>query len=107
MHNTPGYRCRYGHTSAARNTDPDQPKIAYLPEKTILAKLPLLYTRLTATSHTAAITGDAIASAAGSPASPSPQEMIDHLREYGLVLGYDSRTRKPETGGSQPVRVTV
>ncbi|GAA1992901.1 hypothetical protein GCM10009838_66000 [Catenulispora subtropica] len=29
VHNTPGYRCRHGHTSA-RNTDPDRQKNAYL-----------------------------------------------------------------------------
>ncbi|WP_194920706.1 recombinase family protein [Catenulispora rubra] len=106
VHATPGYRCRHGHTSA-RNADPDRPRSAYLPENAVLAKLPLLYTRLTATSRTAAITVGATASVAGHPIPLDPQEVIDYLRQRGLVLRYDSRTRTLETETSQPVRITV
>jgi site-specific DNA recombinase len=105
VHGTPGYRCRHGHTRA-KNADPGRPKNAYLPEKAVLAKLPLLFHRLTATSPTAAMKGRG-ASAAASPIPASPEEVIDHLRGCGLVLCYDSRTRTLETGSGYPVRVTV
>jgi len=107
VHGTPGYRCRHGHTSA-RDADPNRPKNSYLPEKAILAKLPLLYTRLTATSPTAAPSSrDATASASGHPVPLNPWKVIDCLRQHGLVLRYDSRTRTLETGNGQPVRVNV
>jgi len=107
VHNTVGYRCRHGHTSA-RDADPDLPRNSYLPEKAILAKLPLLYARLTATSLTAASPNRrATASAGGRPVPPNPEEVISHLRQRGLVLRYDSRTRTLETGNGKPVRVTV
>ena len=103
VHNTPGYRCRHGHNST-KNPDPDRPKGAYLPEKTVLAKLPLLHHWLTATSRPAANhRGGASASATAS----TPEEVINYLREHELVLCYDSRTRTLETGNGEPVHITV
>ena len=42
----PAYRCRHGHTSAAR-PDPDRPKNAYVREEIALAQLPALHSQLT------------------------------------------------------------
>ena len=107
VHNTAGYRCRHGHTSA-RGADPDRPRNSYLPEKAILAKLPLLYARLTATSPTAATPSrGATGSASGYPVPPNAEEVIGYLRQCGLVLRYDSRTRTLETGNGKPVRITI
>lgn len=108
VHGTAGYRCRHGHTSA-RDPDPDRPKNSYLPEKTILAKLALLFHRLTGTSPTAADHRRSATSAraAASSAQPSPEEVIGYLREHGLELRYDSRTRTLEAGREQLVRINV
>lgn len=104
VNNTPGYRCRHGHSSAR---DPDTPraKNAYLREDAVLAKLPLLHHLLTAAEPATVITG-APASAAR-PVPPSPEEVIDHLRANALVLRYDPRTRTLETDSEHPVRITI
>ena len=99
-----GYRCRHGHSSAKDLTVP-RPKNTYLREDRVLAKLPLLHHMLTAAEPAAANTG-ASASAAR-PIPPSPEEVIDHLREHALVLRYDPRTRTLETGSEHPVRITI
>jgi len=93
--NTPGYRCRHGHSSAR---DPDTPRVnAYLREDAVFAKLPLLHHLLTATEPTTVITGAPASATLLVPASP--EEVIDHLRANALVLRYDPRTRTLETGG--------
>ncbi|MEY9928621.1 site-specific DNA recombinase [Catenulispora sp. GP43] len=104
VNHVPGYRCRHGHSSAK---DPGtRPAAAtYLREDRVLSKLPLLLHRLTAAEPAAVITG-ATASAAR-PVPPSPEEVIDHLREHALVLRYDPRTRTLETGSEHPVRITI
>ena len=93
--NTPGYRCRHGHSSAR---DPDTPRVnAYLREDAVFAELPLLHHLLTATEPTTVITGAPASATLLVPASP--EEVIDHLRANALVLRYDPRTRTLETGG--------
>jgi hypothetical protein len=104
VNDVPGYRCRHGHNSA-KDPDTARPKNVYLREDRVLAKLPLLHRRLTAAEPAAALNG-ATASAAR-PGPPTPEEVIDHLREHALELRYDSGTRTLETGSEHPVRITI
>lgn len=104
VNKVPGYRCRHGHSSA-KDPGTRPAKATYLREDRVLAKLPLLLHRLTAAEPAAVITG-ATASAAR-PIPPTPEEVIDHLREHALELRYDSRTRTLETGSGHPVRITI
>ena len=104
VNHVPGYRCRHGHTSA-KEPSASRPKNTYLREDRVLARLPLLHHMLTA-ADPAAVTAGAPASAAR-PVPPSPEEVIDHLRNHALKLRYDPRTRTLETGGEHPVRITI
>jgi hypothetical protein len=108
VHGTAGYRCRHGHTSA-NDLDPGWPKNSYLPEKAILAKLALLFQRLTATSLAAADhrPGTTSARAMATSTPPTPEEVIGYLRKHGLELRYDFRTRTLETTSEQPVRINL
>ena len=99
-----GYRCRHGHSSA-KDPGTRLATTIYLREDRVLAKLPLLLHRLTVADSATVITG-ATASAAR-PVPPTPEELIDHLREHALELRHDSRTRTLETGGEHLVRITI
>jgi site-specific DNA recombinase len=106
VHETAGYRCWHGHTTA-KNSGADRPKNAYLTERAITAKLPLLHKLMTMTNPA---TGDprATASAATSnPPAATPEEVIDHQRTHGLELAYDPRTRTLEIVGKPTARTTL
>ncbi len=110
VHGTTGYRCRHGHTSAK---DPAAPraKSVYLREDRVLAKLPLLHHRLPATDQQPVADGTTASSgataSAARPTPPTPEEVINHLRERALELRYDPEARTLEAGREHCVRVTI
>ena len=104
VNHVPGYRCRHGHTGA-KEPSASRPKNTYLREDRVLARLPPLHHMLTA-ADPAAVTAGAPASAAR-PVPPSPEEVIDHLRNHALKLRYDPGTRTLETDSEHPVRITI
>ena len=115
-HGSPAYRCRHGHTSAKI---PDTNHVnAFVRERDILARLPLLHTLMMGTlippaaarTITTASGTTAKASTNTAAITPStaihPEEVIDELRQRGLVLSYDPRTRTLEVSTPR-VHVTV
>ena len=112
VHGTAGYRCRHGHNSAK---DPGvlRPKNVYLREDRALAKLPLLHHRLTTAGQRTPATDSSTTTSSGASASaarpipPTPEEVINHLREHKLELRYDPETRTLEASGEHRVRVTI
>ena len=101
----PAYRCRHGCTSGS-SADPGRPKNFYVRESYVLARLPLLYARLSG-GQSAGTTGST-RSATTKRKQTRPEEVIDYLRERALTLSYDHETRTLEVQhGEQPVRVTV
>jgi site-specific DNA recombinase len=96
---TPAYRCRHGHTSAAR-PDPRRPKNAYLREAQILPHLAAL----------AILLGDAQQVPYGTTQITAPGHaagLIDQLRTAGITLTYDPDTRTIRTGDSDTLAVTI
>ena len=106
------YRCRHGHSSASRLAD--RVPNAYVRETHLLARMPLLHTRLaerqatgkpgdqgtprsTATARTTKV----------KDTSPTPEEVIDQLRRSAQTLTYYHPTRTLEVGGKLPIRITV
>ena len=96
----PAYRCRHGHTSAAR-PEPGRPKNSYVREDQIVPHLAALAILLG---------GDAQALPDGTMQVTAPSEaadLIDQLRTAGITLTYDPDTRTIRTGDSDVVAVTV
>jgi hypothetical protein len=96
----PAYRCRHGHTSAAR-PDPGRPKNTYVREDQILPHLAALAILLA---------GDDQALPDGTMPVTVPGEaagLIDQLRTAGITLTYDPDTRTIRTGDNDSVAVTV
>jgi site-specific DNA recombinase len=94
----PAYRCRHGHTSAAR-PEPGRPKNTYIREDQILPHLAALAILLS---------GDGQALPAGAMQVTAPGEaagLIDQLRTAGITFTYDPDTRTIRTSDS--VAVTV
>jgi DNA invertase Pin-like site-specific DNA recombinase len=87
----PAYRCRHGHTSAARS-DLGRPKNTYVREDQILPHL----------ATVAILLGDRTLPD-GSMQAAAPGEvaaLIDQLRTAGITLTYDPDTRTLRTGDS-------
>lgn len=118
-HGNPAYRCRHGHTSA---TPPDTltARNAFIRERDILSRLPLLHTLITANQPAPPRAGRVKTTAPAATPKPStntatitpskaahPEEVIDYLRGGGLVLSYDPRTRTLEANSTPRARVTV
>lgn len=118
-HGNPAYRCRHGHTSA---TPPDISAMcnAFIRERDILARLPLLHTLITANQPAPPRAGRVKTTAPDTTPKPStntatitpstamhPEEVIDYLRRHGLVLSYDPRTRTLEANSTPRAHVTV
>jgi len=116
-HGNPAYRCRHGRTSAS--TPDTAAANAFIRERDILARLPLLHTLMASTPHTPAagrakpITAGAAAKSCTNTATITlsaavhPEEVINELRRRGLVLSYDLRTRTLEANSTPRARVTV
>jgi hypothetical protein len=96
----PAYRCRHGHTSAARPS-PGRPKNTYVCEDQILPHLAALAILLAADSTA----GDACAVRITAPDGTA--DLIDRLRASGTVLTYDPDTRTLRAHGHDYVAVTV
>jgi DNA invertase Pin-like site-specific DNA recombinase len=96
----PAYRCRHGHTSAARPS-PGRPRNTYVREDQILPHLAALAILLAADSTAS----DASAVKITAPAETA--ELIDQLRAAGTVLTYDPDTRIIRANGHVYVAVTV
>jgi site-specific DNA recombinase len=112
-HGNPAYRCRHGKTSA---TAPEAPVNTFIRERDLLARFPLLHARLEPTQPTGRATTTPAPgrrtkassnTAIAITATPSPEEVIDYLRQRALVLSYDPRTRTLEADSTPPARVTV
>ncbi|MFD0857325.1 recombinase family protein [Actinomadura adrarensis] len=93
--NRPAYRCRHGHTTAAK-PDPDRPKNLYIREDRILAHLPALHILLTGADH------------GHRPAEPpSTEQIITHLRAHKITLTYTPQTRALQTDSPVVVKVFI
>ena len=99
----PAYRCRHGHTTAAR-PDPGRPKNLYVREDQILPHLAALAILL-AGHDQASQHPRRRATQVTSPAQAA--ELIDHLRAAGVTLTYDPGTRTLSTDTEDAVAVTV
>ena len=114
-HGKPAYRCRHGRTSGT-SPDPTAVRNAFIRERDILARLPLLHERLEpdqnppeVNSPRLARTGAKTQTATVIPTATalSPEEVIDLLRRRALVLSYDPRTRTLEANSHPAARVAV
>ena len=92
------YRCRHGHTSAARS-DPGRPKNTYVREDHILPHLAAVAILL---GGHALPDGSMQASAPGQVAA-----LIDRLRTADITLTYDPDTRTLSTSDSSTAAVAV
>lgn len=100
----PAYRCRHGHKSSSP-PDACRPRNSYVREEQILPRLAAMAILLAGHDRQP----DRELPAAG-PQLTSPAEtaeLIDHLREQGLTLTYDSRDRTLRTGTRDPVALTL
>ena len=96
----PAYRCRHGHTSAAR-PDPGRPKNTYIREDQILPHL---------TAQAILLNSVDQALPDGTMQVTTPDEtadLIDQLRTAGITLTYDRTTRTIRTGDRDSLAVTV
>ncbi len=89
----PAYRCRHGHSSAAR-PDPTRPRNAYIREDQVLSRLPALAILL-------GVPADDISSSAGQadrPACADAAPVIGYLRAGRVTLTYDPGNRVLRAG---------
>ena len=96
----PAYRCRHGHTSAAR-PEPGRPKNTYVREDQILPHLAAVAILLARGSQA---NGD------GTRQLTTPAEtagLIDQLRTAGVILTYDPGTLTIRTRDDNPIAVTM
>jgi site-specific DNA recombinase len=104
----PAYRCRHGHTSAAR-PDPARPKNAYVREDKILAHLPALHSLLTCPPQPG--TGPAARSRRrtrrgtqiNTPANAG--DIISYLREHRVTLTWDQDAATLRAGTSEAITI--
>jgi hypothetical protein len=99
----PAYRCRHGHTSAAR-PQPGRPGNTYVREDQILPHLAAIAILLA---------GQAVAPGRGNR-NPGPvtcpadtAALIDRLRADGVVLTYDPQDQTLRAGGHDALAVTI
>ena len=92
----PAYRCRHGHTTAAK-PDPSRPKKAYVREDRILPHLPALHVLL---SGAPPAEGRRRRTRRGSDVrhQASTEDVISYLREQQVTLTYDPATGTLHTG---------
>jgi hypothetical protein len=95
--NRAAYRCRHGHTSAAR-PDPDRPKNLYIRQDRILPHLPALYLLLSGPDP------------ADWPTTSLPLAVMDviaHLRARQVTLICDPSTRALRANTREEVKVIL
>ena len=96
----PAYRCRHGHTSAAR-PEPGRPKNTYVREDQILPHLAAVAILLARGSQA---NGD------GTRQLTTPAEtagLVDQLRTAGVIFTYDPDTLTIRTRDDNPIAVTM
>ncbi len=104
----PAYRCRHGHTSAARPA-PDRPKNAYVREDKILAQLPAVHSQLTRPRRRDA--GPATRSRrrtrqgtdVNAPANVA--DVIGYLREHRVTLTWDQAAATLRAGSHEATTI--
>ena len=87
--NRAAYRCRHGHTSAAK-TNPERPKNLYIREDRVLPHLKVQGVRLFEPE-----------------AALSTAEVISHLRAQEITLTYEPESRTLRTNTHQEVKITI
>jgi site-specific DNA recombinase len=97
----PAYRCRHGHTSAAR-PDPGRPRNTYVREDQILPHLAAMAILLAARCGTPADAGTGQVTTPGETA-----DLIDQLRAGGVILTYDPDTHAIRGGDNSTIAVTT
>jgi hypothetical protein len=99
----PAYRCRHGHTSAAR-PDPGRPVNTYVREDQILPHLAAISTLL-AGQAAAPDRGNHGPARVTGPVGTAT--LIDRLRATGTVLTYDPQDRTLRAEGHEALSVTI
>lgn len=95
--NRAAYRCRRGHTSAAR-PDPDRPRNLYIRQDHILPHLAALYILLTRPDP---------ADLPTVIAPPVVADVIGHLRTRKITLIYDPEARSLRADTPEEVKITI
>ena len=96
----PAYRCRHGHTGAAR-PDPERPRNTYVREDQVLPHLAALAILL-------AGGGTPEHADTGQVTTPAQTaDLIDQLRAGGVILTYDPDTHTIRGGGNSTIAVTT
>jgi len=97
----PAYRCRHGHTTAAR-PDAARPPNAYIREDQILSRLPALGILIGAPARSSRKQDTA-----HSPATAGAAHLISYLRVKGITLTYDPDEHTLRAGSHGPMSVTI
>jgi site-specific DNA recombinase len=102
----PAYRCRHGHTSAAR-PDPVRPKNAYVREEIVLAQLPAVHSQLTRAqpAGTGQSTRTRRRTRRGTDvvAQPDAAGIVGYLREHRVTLTWDQDAAALRAGTIQAI----
>jgi hypothetical protein len=99
----PAYRCRHGHTSAAR-PDPGRPVNTYVREDQILPHLAAISTLLVGQAAAPDRGNHGPARVTGPVGTAT---LIDRLRATGTVLTYDPQDRTLRAEGHEALSVTI
>jgi hypothetical protein len=97
----PAYRCRHGHTSAAR-PDPGRPKTTYVREDQVLTHLAVIAILLAGPAGKPGRGNRSLVQVTG-PADAAA--LIDRLRADGTVLTYDPDNRTLRSGDAPSVTI--
>jgi site-specific DNA recombinase len=103
----PAYRCRHGHTSAAR-PDPVRPKNAYVREDKILAQLPALHSQLTRAQPAEAARARSRRRTRRGTDVMAPADVagiIGYLREHRVPLTWDPAAATLRAGTHQAITI--
>ena len=95
----PAYRCRHGHTTAAK-PDPGRPKKAHVREDRILPHLPALHALMTEATATE---GRRRRTRRGTDVrhQASAEDVLSYLREQQITLTYNPPTGTLRTGTAE------
>ncbi|HEX5303945.1 MAG TPA: hypothetical protein VFW50_43815 [Streptosporangiaceae bacterium] len=100
----PAYRCRHGHTTAARPGQ-GRPRNAYIREDRILPHLPAL--RLPLTQPTAPQRRRRTRRGHDARHQASPEDVISYLRERQIILTYDPACGALNAGTAETAKTIV
>jgi len=100
------YRCRHGHTSAAR-PDPGRARNAYVREDRILPHLPALHLLLTGTEPARRRRRRTRAGIDVTHPTASVGEAIGYLRDRQITLTYDQDTGTLQAGTRETAKTII